>query len=87
MVAVGEAHSEDVQGWGGTRGSGVGNNRFTPEREGGVLRDRACVGGLEGLRDDGEMSDKAQQDSTRHAVWVQSRKGYRDSDLGGKIGT
>ena len=49
MAAAGKALSEDVRGWGGTRGSGVGNDGFPPEREGGVLGDRAYGGGLEGM--------------------------------------
>ena len=32
VTASGKAHSEDVQGWGGTRVSGVGNNSFPLKR-------------------------------------------------------
>ena len=50
------------------------------------MGDRACVGDLEGLRDDGELSAKSERDSNRHAAWVQGREGYRESDFGGEIG-
>ena len=59
-----EAYSEDVRGWSGTRGSGVGDDVLTPKKEGGVSRDRACGGGLEGLRGGGEFLAKVERDST-----------------------
>ena len=36
MAVVSEAHTEDTLGWGGTRESGVENNGFPSEREGGT---------------------------------------------------
>ena len=62
------------------------NNKFTPKREGGVSRDRACGSGLEGLRSGGEFLDKAEREYTQCAAWVQGREGYGDSDLVGKVG-
>ena len=35
VAVVSEAHSEDVRGSGGIRGSDVGDDSFPPEREGG----------------------------------------------------
>ena len=64
VVIVSEAHLEDVQGWGGTKGSGVGDNGFPPVREGGLSGNRTCGGGLEGLCGGGEFSAKAERDPT-----------------------
>ena len=86
MVTVfSEAHSEDVRGQGGTGRSSMGEYVFPPEREGGVLVDRACGGGLEGLCGSDELFDKSDCDPTRCVAWVQGGEGYGESDLGGKF--
>ena len=42
VAAAGKNHPEDVLGRDGDGGGGEGNDDFPPEREGGVLGDRAC---------------------------------------------
>ena len=64
VTVVSEAHSEDVRGRGGTGRSSMGEYVFPPKREGRVLVDRACGGGLEGLCVSGELSDKSDCDHT-----------------------
>ena len=64
MTVASYAHPEDVRGWGGTRGSGMGNAGFPPEMEGRVLGDRDCGGGLEGMRDGGGFLTKAERGLT-----------------------
>ena len=64
MVSDGKDHSEDVLVWGGTIVTGLGKDGFPPEREGGVLEDRACGGCLEGMRNSGELLTKAERDPT-----------------------
>ena len=79
------AHSEDVQGWGVTIVNSVGNDGFSPEREGRELGGRCCGGGLEGMRNGGELSTKAERDPTRRSAWVQGGEGCGDSDLAGEF--
>ena len=64
VLVVSEANAEDVRGWGGTRGSDVGDDGFLPKVRGGVSEDRACGGGLEGLRVGDELLDKSDRDTT-----------------------
>ena len=56
VAAVGKNYLEDFRGWGGAGGGGMGNGGFPTKREGGVLGDNYCQGGLEGLRNGGELS-------------------------------
>ena len=62
MTVASYAHPEDVRGWGGTRGSGMGNAGYPPEMEGRVLGDRDCGGVLEVLCGGGELLDKDELD-------------------------
>ena len=42
----------------------MGNDGFPPEREGELLGDRDCGGGLEGMRDGGGFLTKAERGLT-----------------------
>ena len=55
VAASGKTHPKEFWGKGGARGDGMANNGFHSEMEGGVLGDRACQGGLEGMHGGGEM--------------------------------
>ena len=64
MVTGAEHLSMDWTLWGVTIVSGLGKDGFPPEREGGVLEDRSCGGGLEDMRNSGELLTKAERDPT-----------------------
>ena len=64
----------------------MANNIFPPKREWGVSGYRDCRGGLEGMRDGGELSNQAECGATRPTTWVQFREGHRGINLGREAG-
>ena len=53
VATVVNTRPEDLRGQDGAVGNGVGYDGFPPKNEEGVLGDRSCQGGLEGLCDGG----------------------------------
>ena len=49
VASLGKTNLEDLRGWGGSGGGGMGYNCFPPKGEGGVLGYTDLQGGLEGL--------------------------------------
>ena len=64
----------------------MANNSFPPKREWGLSGYRDCRGGLEGMRDGGELSNQAECGATRPTTWVQFREGHRGINLGREAG-
>ena len=71
VESVGKTYPKDFRVQGGARGGRMGNNCFSPEREGWVSGDRACRGGLEGLHSGDEFSSQEDYDATQRTQWVQ----------------
>ena len=83
VATVSEYNSEGVRGWGGARGSDIGDDGFTPKIEGQVSGDRAREGSLYGLCGGGKLLNKAECELTSSVTWVQGREGYGDNNRGG----
>ena len=83
VAAAGNTHPEGVRGRGGTGGDGVGYNGFTTKMEGGYWG----IGLVEVVwKVCAEFSTQVKCDATQRTALVQDREGYRDINLGRKVG-